>query len=771
MFQATNAPSTTRSDRMSTTENQRDPWVTHDAAGSAGGAHAANMDSELASIVSSLSALSSVSAHQQHGQIGSFRRGSFHSNQGSDVESEMLFHTQTSPPIKRTTLSVGGMPLGGPSGVNNRLSKMKNYSGSLAGGSVLQQQPIQGGFFERFGRSLAEGTREVELNLGSTSGRASRRESMNAMDSLSRATTNSTFQGVAMEGRRTSVASDAMESLSENLNMQPEEPGNLNHRNIWKVAEAPVFRPQASENSGMEPAFPQPPAEALNQPYGFSYPNYWKMGAPMIPLAVPPSEQLKAGKDFPEPSAAGGNVPVDPSSQPFPPFMFPNNPYLFFPPGATPPPPPHPFQPAASNPKDLPKGPNAKTHGNPYLYNSRNHKPARGSPSAPFPPQPNPAAAANSSTPRGKGKYNVVRSPLLEEFRNNSSGKEYRLPDIYGSALEFCKDQHGSRFIQQELVKATDTEKEVIFNEIRDEAINLADDVFGNYVIQKYFEHGLKSQKDVLFEKFTGKMEKLSLQMYACRVIQRALECIDLDQKVILVNELSGCVLKMIKDQNGNHVIQKAIERIPIEKLPFILGSLEGQIYHLSTHSYGCRVVQRLLEYGTLEDQEKILADLDQFIPFLIQDQYGNYVIQHILKQGPETDDTHIGRTKQNIVDIVCKNVVEYSKHKFASNVVEKTMVFGSPAQKKQFMEKVLPESAEHATRLEDNAPLILMMRDQYANYVVQKLVGVAEGDDKKVTVIAIRSYLEKLNKINALGNRHLASVEKLAAIVENVQV
>lgn len=259
--------------------------------------------------------------------------------------------------------------------------------------------------------------------------------------------------------------------------------------------------------------------------------------------------------------------------------------------------------------------------------------------------------------------------------------------------------------------------------------------------------------------------------MYACRVIQRALECIDEEQKVILVEELSGCVLQMIKDQNGNHVIQKAIERIPIARLPFILKSLEGQTYHLSTHSYGCRVVQRLLEYGSTDDQNIILNDLDQFIPFLIQDQYGNYVIQHILKQGPDTSDSHMGRTKQAIVDAVCKSIVEYSKHKFASNVVEKTMVFGSPAQKRQFMEKVLPRDVNHAVNLEDNAPLILMMRDQYANYVVQKLVGVAEGSDKKVTVVAIRSYLEKLNKINALGNRHLASVEKLAAIVENVEV
>ncbi|SCU96729.1 LANO_0E14202g1_1 [Lachancea nothofagi CBS 11611] len=758
---------------MSTTENQRGLRIVQESGNGAANVHGANMDSELASIVSSLSALSNVSAHQQHGQIGSFRRSSFHSNQSSDAESESLFQSQHSPNIKRTTLSVGGVSLGGaPSGVKNRLSKLGNYSASLAGGSSMhQQQQMQSGFFERFGRSLAEGTREVELNLGTSSGRASRRESMNAIDTLSRVTTKSAFQGVPAEGRRPSASSDALESLSENLSLQHEE-AKFDHRNIWKVAEAPVFRPEAPSSGPSDPQFQPPPMDIFGSPYGFpAYPNYWKMAGPMMTQAIPSSNDGDAGTT---------NRPIDttkeqnfePQSQQFPPFVFPGNPYMFFPPGVRPPSPPQSFQASVNPLKDSPQNDHSKPHSNPYLYNNRNHKSNNGSPGASsFSPTPNPSSSASNGGSRPKGKNNVARSPLLEEFRNNTSGKTYKLPDIYGFVLEFCKDQHGSRFIQQELVKATNTEKDTIFSEIRDDAITLADDVFGNYVIQKYFEYGLKSHKDVLFEKFTGKMEKLSLQMYACRVIQRALECIEDEQKVMLVNELSGCVLQMIEDQNGNHVIQKAVERIPMTKLPFILESLQGQIYHLSTHSYGCRVVQRLLEYGSPEDQDTILDDLDPFLSFLIQDQYGNYVIQHILQHGPGNTDVHIGMTKQAIVDAVSKNVVEYSKHKFASNVVEKTMLFGSPSQKKQFLERVLPKNAEHATHLEDNAPLILMMRDQYANYVVQKLVGVTQGSDKKLTVIAIRSYLDKLNKANALGNRHLASVEKLAAIVQNVQV
>ena len=83
------------------------------------------------------------------------------------------------------------------------------------------------------------------------------------------------------------------------------------------------------------------------------------------------------------------------------------------------------------------------------------------------------------------------RSPLLEQLRNSSSDKNSNsnmsLKDIFGHSLEFCKDQHGSRFIQRELATSPASEKEVIFNEIRDDAIELSNDVFGNYVIQKFF--------------------------------------------------------------------------------------------------------------------------------------------------------------------------------------------------------------------------------------------------------------------------------------------
>lgn len=79
------------------------------------------------------------------------------------------------------------------------------------------------------------------------------------------------------------------------------------------------------------------------------------------------------------------------------------------------------------------------------------------------------------------------RSRLLEDFRNNRF-PNLQLRVLIGHIVEFSQDQHGSRFIQQKLERATPAKRQMVFNEILQAAYQLMTDVFGNYVIQKFFE-------------------------------------------------------------------------------------------------------------------------------------------------------------------------------------------------------------------------------------------------------------------------------------------
>ncbi|KAJ6446610.1 pumilio domain-containing protein [Purpureocillium lavendulum] len=347
----------------------------------------------------------------------------------------------------------------------------------------------------------------------------------------------------------------------------------------------------------------------------------------------------------------------------------------------------------------------------------------------------------------GKG----MRSPLLDDFRlSNKSSKRYELKDIYNHVVEFSGDQHGSRFIQQKLESANSDEKEQVFREIEPNAIQLMKDVFGNYVVQKFFEHGNQVQKKVLAEKMKGKVVDLSVQVYACRVVQKALEHVLVEQQAELTRELEPDILKVIRDQNGNHVVQKIIELVPRQYIDFIMNALRGQVPNLASHTYGCRVIQRMLEHGTEADKAEIMAELHASAHILITDQFGNYVAQHVIQNGKPED-------RQKMIELVMSQLVTLSKHKFASNVVEKCIEYGSAEQRTRIREQLMTVGSDGTN------PLGQMMRDQYGNYVIQKLLGQLEGAEREALVEDIKPQFFTIKKSNP--SRQIQALEKMLGL------
>ncbi|KAK2066559.1 hypothetical protein P8C59_000365 [Phyllachora maydis] len=346
-----------------------------------------------------------------------------------------------------------------------------------------------------------------------------------------------------------------------------------------------------------------------------------------------------------------------------------------------------------------------------------------------------------------------IRSALLEEFRSSSrSTRRFELKDIYGHIVEFSGDQHGSRFIQTKLETASSDEKDQVFREIEPNAIQLMKDVFGNYVIQKFFEHGNQVQKKVLAAVMTGKVVDLSLQMYACRVVQKALEHVLVEQQAELIQELEPDILKVVKDQNGNHVVQKIIELVPRQHIGFILDCFRGRVSELASHTYGCRVIQRVLEHGTEFDKAVIMEELHSCAQLLITDQYGNYVIQHVVQHGRPED-------KSKMIQIVTNQLVTLSKHKFASNVVEKCIEHGNDEERRSIITGLT------AGATDGNSLLQLIMKDQYGNYVIQKLLSQLEGTDRDAFVEEMKPQFQALKKASSNG-KQIAAIDRLISAV-----
>ncbi|KAJ6315715.1 hypothetical protein OIU78_019060 [Salix suchowensis] len=324
---------------------------------------------------------------------------------------------------------------------------------------------------------------------------------------------------------------------------------------------------------------------------------------------------------------------------------------------------------------------------------------------------------------------------------------------IAGHVVEFSADQYGSRFIQQKLETATIDEKNVVYEEIMPQALPLMTDVFGNYVIQKFFEHGLPSQRRELAGNLFGHVLTLSLQMYGCRVIQKAIEVVDLDQKIKMVEELDGQVMRCVRDQNGNHVIQKCIECIPEDNIQFIVSTFFDHVVNLSTHPYGCRVIQRILEHcKDAKTQSKVMDEILGAVSMLAQDQYGNYVVQHVLEHGKSHE-------RSTIIKELAGKIVHMSQQKFASNVVEKCLTFSGPAERQILVSEMLGTTDE-------NEPLQAMMKDQFANYVVQKVLETCDDQQRELILSRIKVHLNALKKYT-YGKHIVARVEKLVAAGE----
>ncbi|KAF9482775.1 ARM repeat-containing protein [Pholiota conissans] len=342
------------------------------------------------------------------------------------------------------------------------------------------------------------------------------------------------------------------------------------------------------------------------------------------------------------------------------------------------------------------------------------------------------------------------RSPLLEQFRNTRD-KRWELKDIFGHVVEFCVDQHGSRFIQQALEEATNEDKESVFSEIVPGNIEvLVRDVFGNYVIQKFFEFGTPLQINILTAAIEDQVDELSIHIYGCRVVQKALQIISEEQQSSIIRRLEPHILKCIKDAHGNHVIQKLVEAVPPERLDF-LPVICTNIPDLATHPYGCRVLQRCLEYLPINYTRPLLNAINNCTMDLINDQYGNYVIQFILEQGQNHD-------KATVLSSIRGKLVLLAQRKYASNVCEKALMCTDSESRSILINEIMIATP----CVPGENPILTMVKDQYANYVLQRALTLSEGEQREAFFSQVKPLLVELRRSTMNYSKPLVSIERL---------
>jgi len=379
----------------------------------------------------------------------------------------------------------------------------------------------------------------------------------------------------------------------------------------------------------------------------------------------------------------------------------------------------------------------------------------------------------NGKQGRGSHHSNAHACPSLVELR--TTGKQPTMEALLGNVVEYSRNGHGSRFIQFKMETATDAEKQLLVDEILEDTVALANHPFGNYVIQNFLDHATKDQKYSIASTFHGHVVKLSTQAHGCRVIQHALDVLDEPQRNYLMDEIVHNINAVAKNNHGTHVVQKCMNILlqePRDRMSGDLGeapssrqlletvenAVASEMLKLSVHPHSYRLVQQTIgdcnpsrSAAVAETLRKIESS---YYPLAI-DQHGNFILQHILDNG---SIDQVG----DVQNFVCSRVLELSRHKFGSHLVEKCLTSATPSQASAIVDQILKPTGLNRAYIETlkdedrENPLLALCKDPFANFVVQRAFDASSGPQRSLLADEIKERSDMLSKFPY--GRHILS-------------
>ncbi|CAG8471383.1 16677_t:CDS:10 [Funneliformis caledonium] len=309
------------------------------------------------------------------------------------------------------------------------------------------------------------------------------------------------------------------------------------------------------------------------------------------------------------------------------------------------------------------------------------------------------------------------------------------LEDLVGEIYPLCKDQHGCRYLQKKLEEKNEQYIGMIFNEVFSHFVELMTDPFGNYLCQKLLEYCNDNQRTIIIETVAPELVNISLNMHGTRAVQKMIEFLSTPQQIhpnyalkkqicLVIVALNPNVVTLIKDLNGNHVIQKCLNRLSSEDNQFIYNAVSKNCIEVATHRHGCCVLQRCIDHASEAQKVQLVTEITYHALTLVQDPFGNYVVQYVLDLGDS-------RFTDALIRKFISNVCGLSVQKFSSNVMEKCIRVAEPDTRKFLIDEMLNKN-----RLDK------LLRDSYANYVVQTALDYADPLQRASLVDCIRPLL-----------------------------
>jgi hypothetical protein len=299
------------------------------------------------------------------------------------------------------------------------------------------------------------------------------------------------------------------------------------------------------------------------------------------------------------------------------------------------------------------------------------------------------------------------------------------LETLGGEIYALCKDQHGCRYLQKKLEERNPEHVHMIWLETNQHVIELMTDPFGNYLCQKLLEFCNDEERTVLIENASRDLVRIALNQHGTRALQKMIEFISTpDQVQTIIGALRYQVVELIQDLNGNHVIQKCLNKLSPTDAQFIFDAVGTHCVDVGTHRHGCCVLQRCIDHASGDQKAWLIRQISNNAIQLVQDPFGNYVVQYIL-------DLNEVVFTEPLVAMFQGRISQLSRQKFSSNVIEKCLRCAQDTSKDMMIEEML-----------NPVELAALLKDSYANYVIQTALDYANPSMKARLIDAIRPQL-----------------------------
>ncbi|KUJ08544.1 ARM repeat-containing protein [Mollisia scopiformis] len=316
------------------------------------------------------------------------------------------------------------------------------------------------------------------------------------------------------------------------------------------------------------------------------------------------------------------------------------------------------------------------------------------------------------------------------------------LETLGGEIYTLCKDQHGCRYLQKKLEDRNPEQVHMIWLETNQHVVELMTDPFGNYLCQKLLEYCNDEERTVLIENAANDMVRIALNQHGTRALQKMIEFISTPGQIqTIIEALRFRVVELIQDLNGNHVIQKCLNKLSSLDAQFIFDAVGHHCVDVGTHRHGCCVLQRCIDHASGEQKAWLIRQISNNAYVLVQDPFGNYVVQYIL-------DLNEPVFTEPLVQMFRGRVGQLSKQKFSSNVIEKCLRCAQEPSKDMLIDEMLQPTE-----------LDRLLRDSFANYVIQTALDYANPVKKVQLIDAIRPYLPAI-RTTPYGRRIQAKIQ-----------